>query len=115
MEEIKDVGNVPQDPASSISELLETIGLDQRLEIAAYNSKELVTLAGDNEAIEELCTELSDNVFRAKLRVEVAYHSYHMEMENIEQDVARMLDRLDGILAASLFVAALAWTKGGVL
>ncbi|KAG5979385.1 Type I Iterative PKS [Claviceps digitariae] len=49
--------------------------------VACENSPNSVTVSGDTAAIDELAAKLeSDSVFNRKLKVEVAYHSKHMEL-----------------------------------
>ncbi|KAG5927127.1 Type I Iterative PKS, partial [Claviceps africana] len=49
--------------------------------IACENSPNSVTVSGDTAAIDELAAKLeSESVFNRKLKVEVAYHSQHMEL-----------------------------------
>ncbi|KAG5950606.1 Type I Iterative PKS, partial [Claviceps sorghi] len=49
--------------------------------IACENSPNSVTVSGDTAAIDELAAKLeSEGIFNRKLKVEVAYHSRHMEL-----------------------------------
>lgn len=51
-----------------------------RINLAASNSSSSVTISGDEDAIEELEFVLEDeNKFHRRLRVDMAYHSQHME------------------------------------
>ena len=61
--------------------------------IAAINSPASLTVSGDEEAILELQLRLeAERIFNRKLRVDMAYHSHHMEL--IAQEY---LDLLEGI------------------
>ncbi|MBE3042652.1 type I polyketide synthase [Candidatus Bathyarchaeota archaeon] len=52
-----------------------------KLTVACINSPQSVTIAGDSQAVDELQAALEkDGVFNRKLRVEVAYHSHHMQV-----------------------------------
>lgn len=49
--------------------------------VACVNSPQSVTVAGDAQAVDELQAALQlDGVFNRKLRVDVAYHSHHMQV-----------------------------------
>jgi acyl transferase domain-containing protein len=49
--------------------------------VACLNSPNSCTISGDNDAVDELCCALTkDHIAFTKLKVEVAYHSPHMEM-----------------------------------
>lgn len=59
--------------------------------LAAINSPASLTVSGDEEAVLELQTRLEEErVFNRKLRVDMAYHSHHMEL--IAQDYLNLLD-----------------------
>ncbi|KAH8885728.1 ketoacyl-synt-domain-containing protein [Thozetella sp. PMI_491] len=52
-----------------------------RVQLACSNSPESVTLSGDEMAVDEIEEMLkSDGLFARKLKVENAYHSYHMAL-----------------------------------
>ncbi|ATY66088.1 polyketide synthase, putative [Cordyceps militaris] len=52
---------------------------DGRIQVAASNAPQSVTLSGDKEAIAEAMTMLTgDGVFARELKVDTAYHSHHM-------------------------------------
>jgi len=64
-----------------------------RVEIAAVNAPSSVTLAGDRPSLEEIGQLLSENeVFNKLLRVEVAFHSHHMEP--LADELLRLLSAL---------------------
>ena len=51
-----------------------------RVSVACINSPSSVTVSGDADGIDELCAMLTnDRIFARKLKVEVAYHSHHMQ------------------------------------
>jgi len=55
-------------------------GYEGRLSVAAINSPRAVTLSGDSEALADVMQSLEQRqVFCQLLRVEVPYHSHHME------------------------------------
>ena len=66
----------------SLEEAQELCALDMfagRLCVAASNAPDSVTLSGDAEAIEQVQAVLEDETkFARRLRVDKAYHSYHM-------------------------------------
>ncbi|KAG9258509.1 polyketide synthase [Emericellopsis atlantica] len=52
-----------------------------RVVVACINSPSSVTAAGDEDAINELATLVEEQrIFNRKLRVDMAYHSHHMEL-----------------------------------
>lgn len=60
-------------------ELLDEDEFQGRACIAAINSSDSITIAGDSDAIQELGTIFTDEkVFSRPLRVSTAYHSHHM-------------------------------------
>ncbi|CAH0038987.1 unnamed protein product, partial [Clonostachys rhizophaga] len=62
-----------------IQELCDDPALRGRLSIAAVNSPASVTVSGDRDAIEEMQVILGDEKkFARLLKVDTAYHSYHM-------------------------------------
>lgn len=62
-------------PADELAPLL-----GDRLGVAAVNSPTTTTLAGDRDALDALGARLSETgVYTKVLRVEVAYHSHHMD------------------------------------
>jgi acyl transferase domain-containing protein len=77
--------------ANEMAELLAKAELEDRLDIAAYNSGSMVVVAGDTEALDQIYDTVDDDVFKARMRVEVAYHSHHMDTENIQQDMYSMI------------------------
>ena len=51
-----------------------------RISVACINSPSSVTVSGDTAGIDQLCEMLTnDRIFARKLKVEVAYHSHHMQ------------------------------------
>lgn len=67
--------------ADSATSLLESTASIGRASIAAINSPNSVTVSGDMaviEAIEQIAN--AQGIFNRKLKVGVAYHSYHMEL-----------------------------------
>ncbi len=61
-------------------EALKRLNGNPKISVAAINSFQAITLAGEEAALEEFATELTnDNIFNKMLRVEVAYHSYQMD------------------------------------
>ncbi|KAK1712140.1 hypothetical protein BDP67DRAFT_619432 [Colletotrichum lupini] len=67
--------------SNSLREAQELIaGYDGRISIAASNSDSSVTLSGDEEAINDIKSRLEgEKCFARLLKVDKAYHSYHME------------------------------------
>lgn len=65
-----------------------------RLVVACVNSPSSVTVSGDIEAINELQARLEvDKIFARKLKVQVAYHSHHMQ--TIASDYLKVLEHLE--------------------
>ncbi|KAF2472828.1 ketoacyl-synt-domain-containing protein, partial [Lindgomyces ingoldianus] len=65
--------------AEHATELCNDPDLLGRISIAAFNSPSIVTLSGDAEAIDEAATVLERRkIFARRLKVDKAYHSYHM-------------------------------------
>ncbi len=55
-------------------------GYDGRVSIAAVNGPEMLTLSGDSHPLERIAQTLeSRGVFNRPVRVQVAYHSHHMD------------------------------------
>lgn len=74
-----------------VKEHIASLELEDRLEVACYNSASNLTVSGDPTAVEALQTTLNSiGVFNRKLRVSVAYHSkqmakcYHEYLATIE-------------------------------
>ncbi|TGJ86271.1 hypothetical protein E0Z10_g2470 [Xylaria hypoxylon] len=64
---------------NDIMDLCESEDFRGRISIAAHNSSSSFTIAGDEDAIEEIKTILDDEKkFSRRLKVDKAYHSYHM-------------------------------------
>ncbi len=58
----------------------EIAGLEDRISIAAINGSNMVALSGDHEPLEQVAQNLDKNdVFHRFLRVNVPFHSHHME------------------------------------
>ncbi|WP_278265369.1 type I polyketide synthase [Nocardia sp. AG03] len=73
---------------------LELLGDDDSVDIAAINSPSAVTLSGDEDRLDELAEQVTEEgVFARRLRVEVPYHS--RLMAPIEAELRRCLDDLD--------------------
>lgn len=65
--------------AEDAQELCDTVEFKGRACIAAVNSQASITLSGDKDAIEELQIIFEDEgKFCRRLRVDVAYHSHHL-------------------------------------
>lgn len=61
-------------------EMINQMGLNG-LTVACENSSESVTISGDMAAVDKLAATLeSQGIFHRKLRVDVAYHSPHMQL-----------------------------------
>ncbi|KAG6041353.1 Type I Iterative PKS, partial [Claviceps citrina] len=79
--------------------------------VACENSPDSVTVSGDAAAIDELAAKLeSESVFNRKLKVEVAYHSRHMELA-----AGSYLDSIQDVVATSTDVAFYSALKGQLL
>ncbi|CAI7637012.1 unnamed protein product [Penicillium glandicola] len=67
---------------TSYNDALDFCNLDDfvgRIQVAARNSSTSVTLSGDEDVVDEAEAIFKDeNLFARKLRVDTAYHSYHM-------------------------------------
>ncbi|KAJ8119511.1 hypothetical protein ONZ43_g3549 [Nemania bipapillata] len=84
------------------SEYIKAAGLEEKVQIAAINSLNSITISGDTDAIKQLSEKLSqDSVFNRVLRTGgLAYHSHHMlalgsEYSRAVEDGLRQLDKLD--------------------
>ncbi|KAG6152537.1 Type I Iterative PKS [Claviceps purpurea] len=76
--------------------------------VACENSPNSVTVSGETAAIDELSAKLEkDSVFNRKLKVEVAYHSKHMELA-----AESYMNSIKDIHAASSDVAFYSAVKG---
>jgi acyl transferase domain-containing protein/NADPH:quinone reductase-like Zn-dependent oxidoreductase/acyl carrier protein len=65
---------------AEVKKTIKLLGLTG-LGVACENSPNSVTVSGDDEAIDALAAAFeSQNMFQRKLRVDVAYHSAHMEL-----------------------------------
>jgi acyl transferase domain-containing protein/NADPH:quinone reductase-like Zn-dependent oxidoreductase len=70
------IGAAPED----VRPLLKTLKTG-RVVIACINSPSSITAAGDEDAIDELQRLIEEKaIFNRKLRVDMAYHSHHMEL-----------------------------------
>ena len=67
--------------ASSLEEARKLIaGYDGRVSIGAVNGPEMLTLSGDTEPLQQIAQLLeARGVFNRPVRVQVPYHSHHME------------------------------------
>ncbi|POR36838.1 Polyketide synthase [Tolypocladium paradoxum] len=65
---------------AEVKGIIKLVGLDN-VTVACENSPNSITASGDEDAIDKLAAELeSRSVFNRKLRVDVAYHSSHMQL-----------------------------------
>lgn len=65
------------------------------ISIACINSPESTTISGDGIAIDELATILTANdIFNRKLRIDTAYHSYHMRAG--AEEYKELMNLIDG-------------------
>jgi NADPH:quinone reductase-like Zn-dependent oxidoreductase len=65
---------------AEVKKTIKLLGLNG-VGVACENSPNSVTVSGDDEAIDALAAAFeSQNLFQRKLRVDVAYHSTHMEL-----------------------------------
>ncbi|CAF1195338.1 unnamed protein product [Adineta steineri] len=75
-------------------------GIEHLVCIAVVNSPRSVTLSGDEKIIDELQQTLSTfypNVFKARLRIENAFHSYQMDRFDIEKEMLSSLSDIQGL------------------
>ncbi|CAF1255723.1 unnamed protein product [Adineta steineri] len=75
-------------------------GIEHLACIAVVNSPRSVTLSGDEKIIDELQQTLSTfhpNVFKARLRIENAFHSYQMDRFDIEKEMLSSLKDIQGL------------------
>ncbi|CAF4065132.1 unnamed protein product, partial [Adineta steineri] len=75
-------------------------GIEHLVCIAVVNSPRSVTLSGDEKIINELQQTLSTfypNVFKARLRIENAFHSYQMDRFDIEKEMLSSLKDIQGL------------------
>ncbi|KAH7254804.1 hypothetical protein B0J15DRAFT_446835 [Fusarium solani] len=65
---------------AEVKDLIQSLGLTS-IVVACENSPSSVTVSGDEDAIDKLAVELENrSIFNRKLRVDVAYHSPHMQL-----------------------------------
>ena len=70
---------------------------DAKLDIAAVNSPQSVTLSGDTQVLQQIAADLDEQgVFQRALQVEVAYHSAYMDplMAEMQQALADLNPQL---------------------
>ncbi|UJR06874.1 hypothetical protein I4U23_011163 [Adineta vaga] len=75
-------------------------GIEHLVSVAVVNSPRSVTLSGDEKIIHELQQILSTlypNVFKARLRIENAFHSHQMDRFNIEKEMLSSLKDIRGL------------------
>ncbi|CAF0952788.1 unnamed protein product, partial [Adineta steineri] len=75
-------------------------GIEHLVCVAVVNSPRSVTLSGDEKIIDELQQTLSTfypNVFKARLRIENAFHSYQMDRFDIEKEMLSSLKDIQGL------------------
>ena len=78
-----------------LRDMMSTIR-DGRIGIACVNSPNSVTISGDKSGISQLQHRLEEKgIFNRQLRVNVAYHSYHMQMvaEDYYNSIAHIVPR----------------------
>ena len=74
------------------------LGYDGRVSIGAVNGPEMLTLSGDSAPLEQIARTLeARGVFNRPVRVQVAYHSHHMEA--IKDVMLQGLAQMQGIKA----------------
>ncbi|CAF0776234.1 unnamed protein product [Adineta steineri] len=74
--------------------------IEHLVSVAVVNSPRSVTLSGDEKTIDELQQILSKfhpNVFKARLRIENAFHSYQMDRFDIEKELLSSLSDIQGL------------------
>ncbi|CAF1285376.1 unnamed protein product [Adineta ricciae] len=86
----------------SVNEVKEKLlkDIEHLVDIAVVNSSRSVTLSGDEKTVDELQEILSTlypNVFKARLRIENAFHSYQMDRFNIESEMLSSLKDIRGL------------------
>lgn len=75
------------------------VGYDGRVSIGAVNGPEMLTLSGDVEPLARIAETLeSRGVFNRPVRVQVAYHSHHMD--SIRSEMLETLVHSQGVAAA---------------
>ncbi|CAF1329463.1 unnamed protein product, partial [Adineta steineri] len=75
-------------------------GIEHLACIAVVNSPRAVTISGDEKTIDEIQQILSisyPNVFKARLRIENAFHSYQMDRFDIEKEILSSLKDIQGL------------------
>ncbi|CAF1169580.1 unnamed protein product [Adineta steineri] len=75
-------------------------GIEHLVCIAVVNSPRSVTLSGDEKTIDELqqiLTKFHPNVFKARLRIENAFHSHQMDRFDIEKEMLSSLKDIGGL------------------
>ncbi|CAM2726330.1 unnamed protein product [Rotaria socialis] len=75
-------------------------GIEDVVHIAAVNSARSVTLSGDEAIIDEIQSILTvchPNVFKARLRIENAFHSHQMDRFQIKEDMLSSLSNISGL------------------
>ena len=89
----------------SLEEAMHAIaGYEGRLSVASINSPKSVTLTGDTDALEQIVQLLEQKqVFCRYLRLNYAFHSYHME--SIRKDLLESLQGLQPRVASIHFVS----------
>jgi acyl transferase domain-containing protein/surfactin synthase thioesterase subunit/NAD(P)-dependent dehydrogenase (short-subunit alcohol dehydrogenase family)/acyl carrier protein len=75
-------------------------GYDDRVSIGAVNGPTMLTLSGDSEPLQQIAELLeARGVFNRPVRVQVAYHSYHME--SIQERLLESLDEVSSRVATT--------------
>ncbi|CAF4651301.1 unnamed protein product [Rotaria sp. Silwood1] len=75
-------------------------GIERLISVAGVNSPRSVTLSGNEKIIDELegiLTTLHSTVFKARLRIENAFHSHQMDRFGIREEILSILDDIRGL------------------
>ncbi|CAF3595837.1 unnamed protein product [Rotaria sordida] len=75
-------------------------GIEHLVCIAGVNSPRSVTLSGDEKTIDEIegiLTTLYPTVFKARLRIENAFHSHQMDRFGIREEILSTLEDIRGL------------------
>ncbi|CAF1168806.1 unnamed protein product [Adineta ricciae] len=75
-------------------------GVEDRVCVAVVNSPRSITLSGDEEIIDEIETILSTfypKVFKARLRIQNAFHSHQMDRFGIKEEMLSTLQHIRGL------------------
>ncbi|CAF4061606.1 unnamed protein product, partial [Rotaria sordida] len=75
-------------------------GIEHLISVAGVNSPRSVTLSGDEKIIDELegiLTALHPTVFKARLRIENAFHSHQMDRFGVREEMLSTLGDIRGL------------------